>query len=145
MTTAKKQSPKKAAQPEMSVPDKMYAEACAALGRAPKSLDDFKAFYADDQKEAAYYYSLHRIARVVEARKAGHEFDWNDYDEYKHFPVFDMETYGEDRAGSGFAFYYSVFGHTLSLVCSRLSSKSEEDSDEIAKTMIDDYRVVFKG
>ncbi len=120
-----------------------YPDACKELNREPMTLEQFKAFYKDE-KQANYYFSHHKITTVVEALKEGYEFDWNNDEEWKHYPWWDMETYGDAPAGSGFSLVAVYCVNTLASVGARLSSKSEADAKFIAELMKDDYKVIMK-
>lgn len=121
---------------EMSVSDKLFTEACATLGRPVTQLEDFNHL---PEEERQAFYSLYRITTVIKARKAGHKFNWNDYNEYKWSAFFDMEEY-KDKPGSGFAFNDACCGFASTLVGARLCSPNESDTIDIAKSMIDDYK-----
>lgn len=119
--------------------DEAYQKACADLDEQPKTLEQFTALHGEAEGKA--HHSLHRIATVIRAVKGDHKFDWNNYDEYKYYPWFDMETYGEDAVpGSGFSFYDYVCDGTYSLVGARLSLHTREDAEAIGKLMLEDYK-----
>lgn len=120
-----------------------YEDACKHLGMEAKTLNDF-SFLPENQRQ--YMYSQHRVVTVLDVAKEGDDaMDWNDDDQYKYSPWWDMETYGDAPTGSGFAFYVCGFGHSLTDVGSRLSSLSRETTTYVAEVMIEDYRVLMKG
>lgn len=120
-----------------------YETACKKLCKEPLTIEDFSPKLPDDKKQ--YLLSVERVTTVIEAKKpAGHEFDWNNEDEEKRFPWWDMETYGDAPAGSGFSLYGVGYGNAHSGVGARLSSLTEADVRLIAANMLEDYRVIMK-
>jgi hypothetical protein len=119
-----------------------YQDACKTLNKEPLTMEDFSPKLTDDKKQ--YLLSVERVTTVIEAKKEGHKFDYNDDDEYKYYPWWDMETYGDAAAGSGFSLGVVYCAYTATDVGARLSSMSETDARQIAKVMHEDYRVIMK-
>lgn len=121
----------------------LYEDACRELNREPLTIDDFSTKLPNDKRQ--YLLSVERVTTVIEAMNEGHQFDWNSYDEDKYYPYWDMETYGDDKAGSGFSLYAVIYDSTSSAVGARLSSRTEEHAEHVAKIMFEDYRIIMKG
>jgi hypothetical protein len=120
---------------------KTYEDACAALNRQPVTEEQFSFLPEKDRKAM---FSLHKITTVVEALNEGWNPDWNDYNEYKYYPWFDMETYDDAPAGSGFSFVDFVYGASDSYVGARLVLKTRELAEYVGKQFLEDYKNWFK-
>ena len=120
---------------------KTYEDACSALNRQPLTEEQFSFLPEKDRKAM---FSLHKITTVIEALNEGHEFDWNDYSERKYSPWFDMETYGDAPAASGFSFYDFGYDITFSSVGARLVLRTRELAEYVGKQFLEDYRNWFK-
>ena len=98
---------------------KTFEDACSALGLQPV-LPDVSALPEQHQKAIAAHYKLVIIA---EALNNGWKPDWQNMNEYKYYPWFDLE--GEDKkTGSGRS--YDVYGdaNANAAVGSRLCFKT---------------------
>ncbi|MEG0760787.1 hypothetical protein [Chryseobacterium sp.] len=81
-----------------------------------------------------------QIKLIVSALNEGWVPDWENDDEWKHYPYF----YMDDSSSSGrFSFDGSGGRYSASVVGSRLCFKSEELSDYAGETFIDIYREFF--
>ena len=74
---------------------KTYKEACKKLGLDPNNLPDVSTLPEKDQKSIIAYYALTKIA---EALNDGWKPNWNDSNEYKYYPYFDMRSGSFDGA-----------------------------------------------
>lgn len=120
-----------------------YEDACKHLNANQLTIEDMK-IYPEDQRQ--YMLSQHRIVTVLDVVKEGDEpMDWDNSDQDKRFPWWDMETYGDADAGSGFSLGVVGDGHSHATVGSRLSTLSREQSEYVAEIMLEDYRVIMKG
>ena len=100
---------------------KTFEEACTALGIQP-AVPDVSALPEKHQKAIVAHYKLVIIA---EALNEGWKPDWDDTDEYKYYPWFDME--GQDKvAGSGLSCHDYDYDRSYSPVGSRLCFKSRD-------------------
>lgn len=117
--------------------DQMYMDACKQLDREVLTIEDF-ARIPTEVRQA--HYSLYRIATVIEAKKEGRKLDYDNNDQRKYSPWWDMETYGNAAPGSGFSLGVVDYVYAATGVGARLSSESERTALEIAETMIEDYR-----
>jgi hypothetical protein len=118
-----------------------YEDACKIMGYEPLTADNF-SFLPEDQRD--YMHSKHRIVTVLDARKKGRQFNYNNRNEYKHFPWWDMETYNGAVPGSGFVLLGVRCDRTFTFVGARLSSFSEADARFVADVMEKDYRIIMK-
>lgn len=123
---------------------KSFQDACKALG-ITESLPDVSLLPVKHQKAIVANYQLTIIAEAVNRDEEGKSWhpDWNDYDEYKYYPWFDMETYGDALPGSGFAFYDDGFDVAYSHVGSRLCFRSSEIAEYVGKQFLSIYRDAF--
>jgi hypothetical protein len=77
---------------------------------------------------------------IVSALNEGWVPDWQDSDQYKYYPWFDMN----DSSSSGrFSFDYSGYQRSASGVGSRLCFKSRELCEYACRTFLDIYRKFF--
>lgn len=120
---------------------KTYEDACKELNRSPLTVEQF-LFLPEADRQA--FFSLHCITTAIEALNEGWQPDWNDYDEDKYYPYFDMETYDDQPAGSGFSFDVCVYGRTRSLVGARLVLKSASLARYVGQQFESDYKNWFK-
>jgi hypothetical protein len=94
-----------------------FEEACQLRGYDPeKCLPEVSMYPAQHQTALI---AAAKMFVINEAINEGHQFDWNNFDEKKWFPWFDMEL-TEDNP-SGFRFYVAVLRHTTYSSC-RLSA-----------------------
>lgn len=123
---------------------KSFQDACKALG-ITEALPDVSLLPAKHQKAIVANYQLSIIAEAVNRGEDGKSWhpDWNNYNEYKYYPWFDMETYGDAPAGSGFAFYDYDYDNTYSGVGSRLCFRSGEVAEYVGKQFLSIYRDAF--
>jgi hypothetical protein len=69
--------------------------------------------------------------------------NWNDEDEPKYNPWFEIEATEEKTSGLGFSDTDCDFWHTVTFVGSRLCTFSSERSDFIAQTFNELYKDLF--
>ena len=95
---------------------KTFEDAMEATGR--KEVPDFSSFPEDMRK---HFEALFKMVVIVEALNEGWKPDWDNYNEYKYYPWFDMSP-------SSFAFFDSDFDYECADAGSgsRLSLKSRE-------------------
>ena len=122
-----------------SIIDKInsYEDACAILGRTPLTLDQF-SFLPENQRQSTF--SAHKIETTIEALKQGREFDWNDYDQRKWFPVWDLEVYNDGRKNDGFVLSCVTCDYGCTSVSPRLCSLTREDAEHVATILFEDYK-----
>lgn len=76
-----------------------------------------------------------RINRVL---NEGWQPDWNNWDEYKYYPWFDMQS--KAGLGSGFSCFGYCCDYSLSGVGARLVFKTRALAEFAGKTFLDVYR-----
>jgi hypothetical protein len=111
---------------------KSYEDAVNELGFTPTNLAT-PPTESRDEKSITAYRKLIVIARVL---NEGWEPDWDNDDEYKYYPYFDMRSEG---AGFGFSFGACTFSHSDTLVGSRLCFKTRELAEYAGKQFQDIY------
>lgn len=100
---------------------KTFEDACKALKLdSKKVLPDFSMFPEKHQKAMIAHAKLVIIAQAL---NGDWEPNWDDWDECKYEPWFDMEN---SSSGSGFSYYVYDCWLSASVVGSRLCFKSSE-------------------
>jgi hypothetical protein len=113
-----------------------FEEACEAKGiEISKLLLTYENVPHEHTKPLLAHSKLLIIAEVL---NDGWKPDWNNDDEYKYYPWWDMEK-TEDNP-SGFSLYYVNCVYTYSIVGSRLCFKSRSLAEHAAEHFIDLYR-----
>ena len=95
---------------------KTFEDACKELGRQPYNVDSLMKLGLT-KNDIAYQ----KMVVIVEALNEGWKPDWDNYNEYKYYPWFDMSP-------SSFAFFVSVYASEAASAGSgsRLKLKSRE-------------------
>lgn len=122
-----------------------FATACTFL-QIPETLPDVTQLPEQYRKPIETYYQLVVINRALNREANGGQDwypDWNDSDQYKWHPWFDMETYGDAPAGSGFAFHDCDYDYDLTVTGSRLCYINEEVAKYAGTCFIELYREYF--
>ncbi len=118
-----------------------FEDAARALGLDPTALPQVTGL---SEKHASAIIANYKLWVIAEALNEGWAPDWNNYDQWKYYPWFDMESYGEQvGSGSGFAFGGYGYVGTISCVGSRLCFKSSELAEYAGKQFLDLYREVY--
>lgn len=114
-----------------------FEQACEALNIAT-TLPDVSALPEKHQKAIISHYKLIIIAQAL---NEGWEPDWNNWEERKYYPWFDLENYDKENT-SGFGFSYGGYGNsrTSTDVGSRLCFKSWELAKYAGEIFIDLYK-----
>lgn len=126
-------TPKKTTSPEKI---KSFEEACKVEGLDPdKVLPDVSGFPSIHQKALT---ALAKLIIVVDVLNGDWNPDWNNDDEYKYYPWFDMEKTKENPSG----FWLISVGYisASSGVGSRLCFHSRELAEHAAEHFLDLYR-----
>lgn len=119
---------------------KTFEDACKALKLdSVKCVPDVSGMPEKHQKAAI---ASCKLMIVAEALNEGWTPDWNNFDEVKYWPWFDMETY-DGSSSPGFSLRDFDGGHDLSAVGSRLCFKSSELARYAGTQFIDLYRDYF--
>lgn len=118
-----------------------YEDACKAKDIIPLTLEQF-SFLPENQQQSAF--SQHRIETVCEFLKQGKQFDWNNTNEGKYFPVFDMETYEDGRENDGFVLRNVDCSCDYADVSPRLCSFSRGDAQYLVTEFFEDYKNIYR-
>lgn len=104
---------------EIKITDKVktFEDACKVLGLDPKQLPVVDLLPEKDRKSIIAYYKLTVIIRAL---NEGWEPNWNDWDEYKYFNWFYL-----DSAGFGCAYTIYTATYTSTNIGSRLCFKND--------------------
>lgn len=108
---------------------KSFEDACQVLGIST-NVPEVKGLPRKHQKAIIANYKLIVIA---EALNEGWKPNWQDSDEYKYYPWFDMSN----PAGVGFAYTYAAASGTGASVGSRLCLKNRELAIYFGQTFTD--------
>jgi hypothetical protein len=116
---------------------KSFEEACKALNLDPeKVLPDISAFPPPHQ---AALTATGKLFIIADALNEGWKPDWNNDEEYKFSPWFDLEKH-ETYNPSGFRLIDVHCSYGSSYVGSRLCFKSREIAEYAATQFLDLYR-----
>lgn len=116
-----------------------FEECCADKGYDPKTVIPDLSSYPEELRPALE--SAARLLIVHHAHKQGKKFDWNNRDEDKHFPWWDMEK--DKNNPSGFRLDGVDCTDTRTTVGSRLCQFTDTAAEHIAKKFMDDYRALM--
>ncbi|GAB1462198.1 hypothetical protein [Pedobacter sp.] len=105
---------------------KTFEDACKVLGISETVGQNLNS----TTDEIAYK----KLKVIVKALNGDWKADWNNYDQRKYYPYFDMSV-------SGFSsHYYSYYDRDSSSVSSRLCFKSRELAEYAGKQFVDLYK-----
>ena len=108
-----------------------FKTACKALGIAD-TLPQVEGLPKEHQKAIIAHYKLVIIAQAL---NDGWKPDWDNNNEYKYYPYFDMEK--------GFSFYICVCIYTFSFAGSRLCFRSAEIAKYAGTQFVELYKDYF--
>lgn len=116
-----------------------FEEACAALGLDPLNILPDTSRMPEKHRKAIE--ATAKLYVIAEALNEGWVPDWNDDDQYKYYPWFDLEEHKKNNP-SGFRFGDSNYAvaYSLSAGGSRLCYRTRGLSDYAGKTFTDLYR-----
>lgn len=120
---------------------KSYEDACAIKGITPLTIENFSFLPENQQKATLAYHKIHTIAEVL---NEGEIFSWQSGSDWKYYPWFDMETYGDAPAGSGFSFCVFDYDRSYSDVGARLCYRTSELAKYAGTQFLDIYRDLMK-
>lgn len=122
----------------MNITDKVksFEDACQLLGIEP-NVPEVSMLPDNHQKALVAHYKLVIIAEAV---NEGWKPNWDNWDEIKYYPWFDLEG---SSSGASFSCYGYDGWVTYSVVGSRLCFKTWELAEHIGKTFIDLYKDYF--
>lgn len=119
-----------------------FEESCAARGYDPKAImPDFSMY---PEKHRACLQAFAEMLINAEAINDGVEANWDDENEYKHIPYFDMQK--TKRNPSGFRFGDTFFARsgTGTPGGSRLSYRTSAKARYAAETFLETNRALYK-
>lgn len=124
----------------MSEKIKTYEDACEALKLKTPLLPDMSAL-PDKHRDAIIAHF--KLVIIAEALNEGWQPNWNDSNEYKYYPWFEIKASKSKPAGFGFSFTYYVRWYTFTTVGSRLCFKTREKALYAGKHFEDLYKEYF--
>lgn len=109
-----------------------FEEACEKLGLPDGILPDVSKFHIKHQQALI---ANAKLIIIAEALNDGWEPNWEDYNEYKYYPWFYMDS-------PGFRFYGAYYGYsdTYSTCGSRLCFRTRKLAEYAGQTFIELYR-----
>jgi hypothetical protein len=128
-------------EPEVTDRVVSFEDACKVLGLdATNFLPDFSG-YPEKHRNAMIAHA--KLVLIAEALNDGWQPNWNDGDEYKYYPWFEIDA--SEEKPSGFGFSYSDYGSwdTYSGVGSRLCYRTRELALYAGKQFQDLYKDYF--
>ena len=111
---------------------KSYEDACLIINRKILTINDFNIF---DCKDRNFQYYTHRIATIIEALNEGWEPNFNDTNQKKWYPYFDMRNSCTFFASSYFSWCVTGVGFS-----GRLYLKNKELSDYLGTHFINEFK-----
>lgn len=112
-------------------------EAFKARGLNPEALPDVSGFPEYLQK---YILNHFKLLIVIEAVNEGWIPNWNDHNQTKYFPWFEVEANKENPSGVGFSDTFCAIWTSDSSVGSRLCLETREKALYVAEQFSDLYK-----
>jgi hypothetical protein len=123
----------------MNKPIKTFEEACEALG-VSTAVPDVSALPQKHQKAVIAHYQLVIIA---EALNEGWQPNWNDGDEWKYYPWFEVKADQANTAGSGLSYGGCGYATSSTYFGSRLCFKSRDLAKYAGQAFTELYKDYF--
>jgi hypothetical protein len=117
-----------------------FADACKALKLEDGCLPDVAAFPEEHQKALTAHAQLIIIAQAL---NEGWKPDWNDGNQYKYYPWFEVQASADKPSGFGFSYTYYDYWYSFASVGSRLCFKSRTLALYAGKQFADLYKEYF--
>jgi hypothetical protein len=117
-----------------------FADACKALKLKTTCLPDVSAFPKEHQQALLAHAQLVIIAQAL---NDGWKPDWNNTDQWKYYPWFEIEASKDKPSGFGFSSSDCVCWGSTSAVGSRLCFKSRSLAIYAGKQFADLYKQYF--
>lgn len=116
---------------------KTFEDACQVLSLDPITIiPDFSLFPESDRQAMIDHAKLIIIAKAINGNWV---LDWNNWDQYKYYPWFDMGS----SSGVGFSCGVDVYWCTDSIVGSRLCFETREQAKYVGKQFEELYKSYF--
>ena len=121
----------------MYIDIKTFEDACVVLKLdSDKVIPDFSLFPIEDQAAMQAHSKLIIIAKAINGDWIP---NWEDYDEYKYYPWFEMGS----SSGVGFSYLGCDYWYAASTVGSRLCFKDRETAKYVGKQFLELYKAYF--
>ncbi len=114
-----------------------FEAACEVVGIDSKNVPNITNLPIGHAKAIISTYMLFVISEAAWKQK-NEKIDWNNYDQRKYYPWFDMES--SSGSASGFSYYDYRCGNSGSTVGSRLVFPDSETAEYVAKTHLQLYK-----
>ena len=111
-----------------------YEHACKILNLKTLTLDDYSNLPIDEQKQA---FALHKLKRIIKVLNQGWEPNFDNSNEYKYFPYFDMRNLS-------FSYHYCNNWYYNSLVGAGLLFKELKSLEYAVKIFLNEYKDFHK-
>ena len=116
---------------------KTFEAACEVVGIDSKNVPNVESLPIGHAKALVSTYMLFVISEASWKQK-GEKIDWNNDDQRKYYPWFDLEKYSGSSSGFSYYDYADVF--SLSAVGSRLVYPDSETAKYVAETHLHLYK-----
>jgi hypothetical protein len=117
-----------------------FADACKALKLKTACLPNVDAFPKEHQQALLVHAQLVIIAQAL---NAGWKPDWNDNNQWKFYPWFQIQASEDKPSGFGFSFTFYVYRGSGTSVGSRLCFKSRSLAIYAGKQFAELYKQYF--
>lgn len=114
-----------------------FETACEVVGIDSKNVPNIENLPIGHAKAIISTYKLFVLSEAAWKEK-NEKIDWNNFDQRKYYPWFDMES--SSGSASGFSFYVCYFDRSASTVGSRLVFPDHETAEYVAKTHLHLYK-----
>lgn len=102
---------------------KSFEDACKVLKINPEALPVVNMLPEKHQKALIAHYKL---ITITESLNEGWKPNWNNKNEWKYFPWFEVKASGDKPSGFGFSFTHCVSWYSIADCGSRLCFKTSE-------------------
>lgn len=116
---------------------KSFEAACEVVGIDSKNVPNVENLPIKHAKAIVATYKLFVISEAA-WKQINDKIDWNNYDQRKYYPWFDLEKY--PGSASGFSCNVSHYDRSLSLFGSRLVFPDKETAEYVGKTHLELYK-----
>ena len=114
-----------------------FEAACEVVGIDSKNVPNVENLPIGHAKALVSTYMLFVLSEASWQHK-GEKIDWNNYDQRKYYPWFDLEKYS--GSASGFSCHDFIYDDSGSFVSSRLVFPDRETAEYVAKTHLHLYK-----